>query len=803
MRPKAVEPEESSEDSELSRLAKTIMEFVGGEKSAEQMVKQLHHRRILGICRSIGLNFLLNTLKSNVAETKSIRGLVINVFSQGFTVGGKKVHYTDGIEGIDPNLTSCVQQGFFAIYQFLLNRLNISIVSELDCTSSDIAKSFLTTFEALSYPFESVDTHKLLDLNLHESTAFLLSWSKGLYINEQIPMKFVDSTCITDFKVHKEDDFVNDGNKTVVSLNTTNRLAGDLDEDSEDTQTKLCLELQKNTGKPIVEIKLLAEEDATPEGWERLEQAANESGPARYLAFQRADPAPSMNFLTGLVIKTNDPLTIQGTFTAYNNLLEQNQTAEEKEGRNDRRDKLKVSSWNLFKLLVYACVGKADDKAITGASESKQIVLQEVFVEQIFKELAWAQPKEKLITDARVYTNMRLSKVNSGVLWLGKSTSTKESSQNPVTIWLQAFRAEIQADKVNWMSIDEEETFEEDELSQMIDSYVTRFDPGQKGVLNTEDIEKFDEETKKALLEDLPVEIKNDKDQVDFFRFLLYIRDSAVEDFTENVKIYLSTSALFASLPTDFATAKARLDVSPSDVISELSGSLSETNTFRKYLDWVNDLGDQKQIGIIDSEKFKEEMPKEFLNSKGDFDLFIAINYVKYHPEDKRFEDFQPFTKDYNILGSCEEIYSKFSKKTSSPDYVASLLWVINQCCISSSLLKVLSAPALMSELIKHMLYGASEVIQVTAFRIVRRIVAGHHSPQSISKVWSSIPKEPLLQYVPLSATNDIVQTMLGLIGLQSNFYIRQDLVLSQSKIGVISYEASEFLRSLLQNERW
>ena len=44
---------------------------------------------------------------------------------------------------------------------------------------------------------------------------------------------------------------------------------------------------------------------------------------------------------------------------------------------------------------------------------------------------------------------------------------------------------------------------------------------------------------------------------------------------------------------------------------------------------------------------------------------------------------------------------------------------------------------------------------------------------------------------------------MLGLIGLQSNFYIRQDLVLSQSKIGVISYEASEFLRSLLQNERW
>ena len=196
-------------------------------------------------------------------------------------------------------------------------------------------------------------------------------------------------------------------------------------------------------------------------------------------------------------------------------------------------------------------------------------------------------------------------------------------------------------------------------------------------------------------------------------------------------------------------------------------------------------------------------MPKEFLNSKGDFDLFVAINYIKYHPENKRFEDFYPFTKDYNIPGSCEEIYSKFNKRVSSPDYIASLLWVINQCCISSSLVKVLSTPALLSELMKRMLYGASEVIQVTAFRIVRRIVADHYTPTTLLNVWSNIPKEPLLQYVPLSATNDIVQTMLCLIGLQSNFYIKQDLVLPQSKIGVMSYEANELLRLLFQKDAW
>ena len=85
----------------------------------------------------------------------------------------------------------------------------------------------------------------------------------------------------------------------------------------------------------------------------------------------------------------------------------------------------------------------------------------------------------------------------------------------------------------------------------------------------------------------------------------------------------------------------------------------------------------------------------------------------------------------------------------------------------------MLSTPVLLSELMKHMLYGASEVIQVTAFRIVRRIISEHYTPTTFLNVWSIAPKEPLLQYVPLAATNDIIQTMLSLIGLQSNFYIR------------------------------
>ena len=45
----------------------------------------------------------------------------------------------------------------------------------------------------------------------------------------------------------------------------------------------------------------------------------------------------------------------------------------------------------------------------------------------------------------------------------------------------------------------------------MIDSYISSFDPAMKGVLTTEDINKFDKETREKLL-DIPGEIKNDKD---------------------------------------------------------------------------------------------------------------------------------------------------------------------------------------------------------------------------------------------------------------------------------------------------
>jgi len=213
--------------------------------------------------------------------------------------------------------------------------------------------------------------------------------------------------------------------------------------------------------------------------------------------------------------------------------------------------------------------------------------------------------------------------------------------------------------------------------------------------------------------------------------------------------------------------------------------------------------GNPKKPGVLDSESFSEAIPKEFLNSHKDFDLFVTLNYIKHHPEDKRWEDVQDLIKEMNIESSCEELYSKLSSNKASPDYMASLLWVINQCCVSSSLLKVLSRPNMLTELIKHMLMGANDIISVTAFRIVRRIIEFHHSPSSFAPVWSAVSKEALSRFLPADSLANITSTMLALVSMKFNYYVRSDMVLGQGKISMLCHEATELLRSLFSNERW
>lgn len=205
--------------------------------------------------------------------------------------------------------------------------------------------------------------------------------------------------------------------------------------------------------------------------------------------------------------------------------------------------------------------------------------------------------------------------------------------------------------------------------------------------------------------------MKNSKGEVDFFCYLRTIKKEFSAEFPERLKDYLERSEIFNTLPADYYEALAKMERTPADIIEKLNQEVPESSAFRKYLGWVEDHSSPKKPGIVDSEAAGEEIPKEFVNSTRDFDLYVAINYIKHHPEDKRWEDVQTHLKGMEVAVSCEELYSKFTPSHTSPDYNASLLWVLKQCLVSSSLHKVLAKPAFLTELLKFMLLGSTETI--------------------------------------------------------------------------------------------
>lgn len=175
--------EAESVDSELSRVNKVLMEFLGSEFAAKELVEELERRRTRAMARIIGLTNLSQTLKSASSETaKQIQGLVASTFSEGFIVEGVKKHYTFGVEGVDPTLIKVIQESYFDIYQQLLNHLNIGTVSTMDCTDNMVTNSFLTIFESLTFPFDVIDNIRVLDLKQDEAMRFMLTWAKGLMI---------------------------------------------------------------------------------------------------------------------------------------------------------------------------------------------------------------------------------------------------------------------------------------------------------------------------------------------------------------------------------------------------------------------------------------------------------------------------------------------------------------------------------------------------------------------------------------------------------------------------------------------
>jgi hypothetical protein len=136
-------------------------------------------------------------------------------------------------------------------------------------------------------------------------------------------------------------------------------------------------------------------------------------------------------------------------------------------------------------------------------------------------------------------------------------------------------------------------------------------------------------------------------------------------------------------------------------------------------------------------------------------------------------------------------------------EYIASLLWIFNQCLHSKSLRGVFSQKKYLSELVKHMLLNEDEAVQVLAFRIVRKIAVETSDPASFAEVFNEVPKDLLGEFCPASELTSFLSVMFYLASLRHTSSIELSRIPKQTRQRMLSYEAFEFLLNLTTSKPW
>lgn len=751
--------EQDNEKKEFTKVNGLIYEFLESKSDLPMFFFALDMKRNQALARTIGINYLMHMFKISTKSHKALKGQIVRMFSESFRVNNssKKKHYLKDLEGVDCNLQRCVQRSFFSMYQLLLNHLRLSEVKDLDCTGQEVSHTYMKTFEALSFPFEDIDSYKLLDLKLHESLSFLLTWSKGQKINEHVSYKFDISSCITSLKVHNEEEFQENQpeNAECFSLSTVNRLEGEFGQDTEITK-KLCLEIIRGEAnkRPIVQVLVTAMCDE--EGFETVEGNINEQGEPLFLFVKRSEPKEGINILSKLEVIEDNPIRLRPIYIPYSRFLVKEQDASETTKRNERKRFLRQAAWILLKHLVYTCAGKPEHRYIEESlSEMKKNKLQTMFAELLLGEASWVRTKERIDLAPRDVAKLSLKKVSSGELWMQGEVSKPKMHRNPMIDWVNQFRETFKhyypGDLIELSGVESPIAF--------VENWFLKIDPTMKGILSVDELKSTD------ISDDLKDEsrIRNSLGQVDFFCYLNFVVKENFEiaqEYGDQEYDEIYSHKLMTSIPKDFYLAIEEISFEVPNMISHLKREIKPTSSHSilDYLALFEELSDIEKPGLIHPEKIPANTPIEFLNSSKDLDFFVMLKAVYAYPG--KFGDYyaelQPvITSIDDLPQSVEELWNPQKVDSSANDYIASLLWVLYQTCCSESMNKVLAKPDYIEGILKHMLFGASETIIVIAFRIIRSIVPNQLTPQSFSLIWQNIRKEFMDKYLSPEIRDD------------------------------------------------
>lgn len=784
-RPRELEGEDKEQ---FRRVASLVLDLLASPAPLEEVVREVGRRRDIAVARTAGLQVLSNISRAAPLPSKGeTQGVVSGAFSEAFLVAGRKMHFTEGTAGVDPYLKACLRRYFFQIYQMLLERLQVSALSELDCTSSAVFHYLMHTLEALNFPFEDQDAYSLLDLRIRQTVDLLLSWAKGQRIYQHIPLIFDHSRAITDFKVHNEAEYrPGSSPKEAFSLNVRNRLDGEVAEEIPG-QRKLALEVIRGGSEVITEVYTCSSPNPPP-GYFLISPNINEVGAPLALLIKREKATEGTNYLSSISVTSHNPVQLNCKYLPYSHFLYE--SSEDQMQRKARKVVLKRGAWLLFKLLAYTAAGKGEDQQSV-TKQNSRLRLQELFMELVFGKMKWLP----LLGERE--EGLGLRKLLSGRNWRSSEIPLIELKTNPVVEWIERIRQDAHEFLYRAAAAGEEARPFEVSLMDNVNDYISSTDPCLQGVLETQDVPEG--------VEDIPEEYYNSKKQVDFFCFLRHIVahiDSAVSPFwAKNVK----SSPLYHHMPMDYYEAKERCgDGNVASILKVFRAALPSTeSSFTRYLELFSS---SEVPGVVPAHKIPENTPPEFLNEDKQLDFFTTMKAIREN--EGRFRDYwkevKPLMRSYEELpASCSGFY-KVRLSASQMEYQASLLLVVYQCCSFQGLQKVLSKSSHLLELLKHMLMGSLKASTI-AFRIVREVLSSQHSPESFAGIWSSLPKGRLIAEFGSESTQDFVLTLWTFIGEEGLKHAKawKQGVVSAGMMRTRAHEALELLLLLCKKERW
>lgn len=789
MRRAGAETDQEQDKKEFLKVYQLVMDVLGAQWASVGIAEEIAKRRNKATARSIGLGLMAQAFKGVYDTNKAeLQTLISVAFSQGFVAGGVKRHYALGTEGVDPYLTACLQRNFFQLYKLLLDQIQPAVLKNVDCTTEGTAQSILGTMEALSFPFSDSDSGSLLDLNIRPAAQFLLSWAKGQNIYEKFNMKFDRSKTVLDLAVMEESSYSpNPPNYEAFSLNPKNRLAGEVAEEVEG-QRKLCLQLTKGSADesqlPISSLTVVSSTEGFDEEYGKLEGINELGNGERTIMYKRAPVAEGSVFVTKVKVSGWDPIDLSVETAPYKSFLVPDISEEEAKKRANRKSQLRRAAWLLFKLLMFASAGKYRGTG-QAAKQSRRSKLQQLFADLLMSELKCLSQKPGS------ENNLELRKLISAKGWRDQEVPACDLRVNLMAEWI----GRIAEDAMEYeLTSDGYPGYEDISLVHLITNYVGTVDPMMKGKVSAEEAPA-----------EVQAEYKNEAGEVDFFLFLKHITTHAEGLVSSFWLKYVTTSKLLQNLPANFAAAQEEMGAASVASILKAFQTSMEADAWSSYGVFMTRFMEAKTPGIVPKAEVQQGTPAEFLNEEGDLDFFTFFNYIVAHPE-KHPEDFQVFkmfVRSYELPSSCSSFY-KAKLSPAQAEYQASLMLLLYQCCGANGMLTALGEQRHVVELLKHMLYSPVKT-RTIAMRILRQLLAQEHSPESFESIWNSIPKDKLRATYGQETAKTLLSVLLAFIGIKSSMHVPslKHSFLTLEKIEALRFEATSFLQTLCESERW